>query len=155
MWKRCLALTLTLAILLLAAPASAMPLAPSATLETAPLIAPSSSNKFVTVSGWHYYKLELHHAGVIVLSLYVYEQDSCPYFNIELRAWDTGKKLTGASTGYQSIENSLWGTKVSLFTAQVPAGTYYLKMGMTSGVTVSLTSSFTCPHSNYCYTTET
>ncbi len=156
MWKRCLALTLTLAMVLLAAPASAVTLAPSATLETAPLIAPSSYNQFTTPRGsFQYYKLELHHAGVIVLSLEVFNRDTCPYFNVELRALDTGKLMTSAITGYQSVENSPWGAPVSLFTAEVPAGSYYLKMFMDSGVNVAVVSKFTCPHSNYSYTTET
>ncbi len=157
MWKRCLALTLTLAILLLAAPAYALD--PSTTLDTAPTISPNSINKFVTPNQIaRYYKLELPHAGVIVLTFLVYNTSSCPGFSIELRARGTDKVMARGNTNFHVIDSSPDGTPVPLFTAEVPAGSYYLKMEtawLGNGVNVALDSDFSCPHSNYSYTIET
>ncbi len=157
MWKRCLALTLTLAIFLLAAPAYALD--PSTTLETAPTISPNSTNKFVTPNEiTRYYKLELPHAGVIVLTFLVYNTDLCPGFSIELRARGTDKVMASGRTNPHVIDSSPDGTPVPLFTAEVPAGSYYLKMNtawLGNGRNVALDSDFSCPHSNYSYTTET
>lgn len=161
MWKRRLALTLTLAILLLAAPASALD--PSTTLETAPTISPNSTNTFSTPqynTQRRYYKLELPHAGIVTVSLLVYDRDRCPYFDIELRdrinmVQGNYKKMASGNTGYQAIVNSSTGTPVPLFTAEVPAGSYFLSIFPADNVSHTLVCAFTCPHSNYPYTAET